>query len=177
MADVRILALDLATVTGFACGSITTVIDHGSVRLPKTGEDVGLFLFHFRKWLTESIGRLEPDTIFFESPVLPGRGKTSLITLRKLYSLAGLTELIAHDKAIDCREANTSDITTHFLGKSAPRFGDARKKATVARCIERGWKVVDDNDADSLALLDYAFALIRPELALDATPLFGRAAA
>lgn len=168
-----LLALDIATCSGYAIGSIERgVVEHGSHRIPKTGNDVGAFLAHYRLWLTDLVIRIAPWTIFFEAPVLPGHGKTSLITLRKLYSLAGVTELIAHDRGIDCREANVNDITTHFLGMTAPRFGDARKKATMAKCRERGWRVIDDNDADALALLDYALSLIKPERALEATPLF-----
>jgi hypothetical protein len=172
----RILALDLATATGFACGSIDEgIVEHGTHRMPKTGEDVGLFLAHFREWLSGVTEHLQPWTIFFEAPVLPGRDKTSLITLRKLYSLAGLTELVAHDRQIDCREANASDITTHFIGKGAPRYGQRRKDATMQKCRDRGWTFVDENDADALALLDYALSLLKPERAIEATPLFALA--
>jgi crossover junction endodeoxyribonuclease RuvC len=173
----RLLALDLSSHTGFACGSVQEgIVESGTFHIPKTGENVGLFLAHYRKWLDSTITRYEPWTVFFEAPVLPGRGKAGLLILRKLYSLAGLTELVTHDRSLDCREANTSDIVTHFCGKGSPRFGDARKKATIAKCRERGWSPRDDNEADALALLDYAFSLIKPAHALEATPLFQGAA-
>ncbi len=175
---VRILALDLATNFGWALGSPEDgVLQSGSHRLGKTGEDVGLFLHQFRTWLTDAIAGKTPDAIAFEQPVLPDARKTSITTLRKLYSLAGLTELIAHDAKIDCVEANTSDICTHFLGKGFPRKRDPRKKATIAKCRERGWRVSDDNHADALALLDFILSRQRPELALESTPLFSTRAA
>lgn len=171
-----ILALDIATCTGFAIGDPENgVTDHGSHRLPKTGDDIGAFLSAYRDWLTAKICECKPWTVIFEAPVLPGTGKTSIGTLRRLYSLAGLTELVAHDNKLDCQEANVSDITTHFVGANAPRFGDKRKQATIAKCRERGWRVIDDNDADALALLDYALSLVKPARALDSTPLFSGA--
>jgi hypothetical protein len=168
----RILALDLASCTGWACGSIPEgVVEHSSYQLPKTGEDVGMFLAYFRKWLESTIARNRPGEVIFESPILPD--KTSISTLRKLYSLAGLTELVALDHKLVCREANISEICTHFLCRGYPRKSELRKKATVAQCRVRGWPTKDDNDADALALLDYALALKQPSRALASTPLFG----
>lgn len=175
----RVLALDLATCTGFALGSLADgVIEYGSHRLPKTGEDVGLFLIHHRDTLDRLIARTKPDELIFESPALFGAKKTTLATLRKLYGLAGVTEMVAMEAGITCFEENIETITTHFLGKGpgVPRRGDARKEATVKRCRERGWPTRDDNQADALALLDLALALKDPARAMDATPLFGSGA-
>jgi crossover junction endodeoxyribonuclease RuvC len=168
----RILALDLASCTGWACGSTSEgVLEHSSYQLPKTGEDVGMFLAYFRKWLESTIARNRPGELIFESPILPR--KTNIITLRKLYSLAGRTEEIAYDLHLKCREENIGKICTHFLGRGYPAKGEPRKRATMTQCRARGWTVKDDNDADALALLDYALALEQPNRALDATPLFG----
>lgn len=169
----RVLALDLATCTGYAIGAITDgVIEHGSHRIPKTGEDVGLYLIHHRDWLDQLIARVKPTELIFESPVLFG-AKTNLATLRKLYSLAGVTEMVAFEAGLPVTEENVQTITTHFLSKGCPRTGDARKQATIAKCRERGWNPRDENDADALALLDLALALKQPGFAMKATPLFG----
>lgn len=168
----RLLCLDLATNTGYACGSLAEgVIESGSYRLPKTEDDVGLYLAYFRKWLESSVRRLEPREIIFEMPVLPPLGKTTLITLRKLYGLCGLTELVAQDLSLSCAEANVSDVCSHFLGRGYPRASDPRKRATVAKCRERGWTPRDEDNADALALLDFALAKKRPSHAL-ADPTF-----
>lgn len=176
----KILALDLATVTGHALGTPDEgVLSHGSYALPKTGEDIGTYLAAFRGWLNEAINNLLPDEIVFESPILRGRSGTNIITLRKLYGLAGMTEVVALDQGLQCSEAQLANVRTHFLGRGFPRDSKLRKKATVAKCIDRGWKAQDDNAADALALLDYVIALKCPERALDATALFngGRNAA
>lgn len=175
MREDRILALDLATCTGFACGSLREgVVEHGSHTLPKTGANVGLFLVFFRKFLTDTIIRLAPGALIYESPILFGM-KSNITTLRKLYCLGGMTEVVAQDLNLDCTEENVETITTHFLGKGkgVPRRGDERKRATVARCVERGWDPGDHNAADALALLDLALSLKSPGHALQSTPLFG----
>jgi hypothetical protein len=169
----HILALDLATCTGFAVGSSgVSVQAHGSFRLPKTGQDVGRYLVHFRDWLSARISEYEPWTIYFESPMLMGLKKTTPMVARKLNSLAGVTEMVATDRGIDCREANVSNICTHFLGRGYPRKRERRKAATMSKCRELGWNPNDDNSADALALLDYALSLIEPSSALRSTPLF-----
>lgn len=168
----RILALDLASCTGWAVGSPSDgVIEHGSYRLPKTGEDVGMFLAYFRKWLESTLTRIKADEVIFESPIMPKQ--TSLATLRKLYGLAGVTEEIVYERNLQCAEARIDQICKHFLGVGYPKKHDAKKAATVEKCRALGFKVVDDNDADAIALLDLAISIKKPSHALDTTPLFG----
>lgn len=170
-----VLALDLATHLGFAIGTPESgVTEFGSHRLPKTGEDAGAFGYAFECWLDSTFSRVEPWMIFYEKPSL--FKKTTPITVLKLNGLAMITEVIAHKRKIDCREVNVEDITTHFCGKGAPRRGDARKQNTVRVAKGRGFSVANDNEADAVALCDFALALIRPAHALEAAPLFRGAA-
>lgn len=173
----RILALDLATHFGFACGSVKEgMVESGSYKIPPTHENLGLFGAYFRRWLDGAITRLEPAVIIYESPILPGVGQTNLATLRKLYGLCLLTEVIADDHSVVCEEANLSDIRAHALGKgNIPRKRDDVKRAVIAWCRSRGWNPLDDNHADALALLSYRLALIDRSFALKAMPLFRQA--
>jgi len=170
----RILALDLATRVGWACGSAAEgIIESGSYKLPVTGENVGLFLSHFCKFLHSSISRTSPAEIIFEMPILPGIGKTSLETLRKLYSLCGVTELVALERFVECTEANLSDVRTHALGKgNVPRKRKDVKPAIMAWCKRMGWDPRDDDQADALALLSFRLSHFHPAAGLRATPLF-----
>lgn len=163
----RALCLDLASRVGFAVGGpLCGVVAHGSVQLPKTGEDVGKFLAHFRQWLGQAIERYGPTEIMFEMPILPET--TALATARKLYSLCGITELVALDYRIPIREANLSNIRMHFIGCArAPkeiRIKEIRRRwlkdRTVAECRSRGFKVADDDEADALAVLSFAISLV-----------------
>lgn len=142
--------------------------------MPKTGEDIGRFLGHFRKWLGEAIEEMAPTEIMFESPIL--LGLTNITTLRKLYSLAGVTELVAFDYELPVREAGLSDIRKHFIGLTrAPKDIAGRaerqrflKDRTIAECRRRGFRVASDDDADALALLSYALTLKKPGFVLQA---------
>lgn len=174
----RVLALDLATKLGWACGSAEgTPVSHGVIALPKTGEDCGRFGYAFREWLGHAIEELAPSEIIYESPVMFSK-TTSLQAARKLYGLAFLTELVCLDYKVPVSEANLSDIRKHFIGivrapLSVPK--DKRRQwikgKIIAACRERGFKVAGDDDADAIALLDYALAVKKPSHAMKATPL------
>lgn len=168
------LVLDLATQLGFCFGDETGVIEHGSHKLPSTGNDIGAFLDAYRLWLGAYVTLMHPvDEIVFEMPIL-GQGM-ALPVLRKLYSLCGLTELIALRHKIPSREANLLDIRRHFIGshrapkdvqckpgckaKSCGRCRHLRrmwlKETTISMCRARGFRPADDNAADALALFSY----------------------
>lgn len=169
----KLLVLDLATATGFCFGTEAGPVEHGSFKLPSTGGDIGSFLNHYRTWLSAAISRWNPDEIVFEMPIMPDT--TSLPIIRKLYSLCGLTELIAGDRHVRCGEANLLDIRRHFIGshrapkevtcepgckrKGCGRCRLARrtwiKESTITMCRKRGFRPADDNDADALALFSY----------------------
>lgn len=171
----RLLCLDLASRLGWSCGTLLAQpVSHGVMQLPKTGEDIGRFLTAFRDWLGHAVEELAPTEILFESPILPNT--TGLAVLRKLYGLAGVAEMVALDYSIPIREANLNDIRKHFIGTArAPKqikLKELRRRwlkdETVEQCHKRGFRVVDDNDADSLALLSYALCLKQPGFFLQA---------
>lgn len=160
----RSLCLDLATVFGAAVGSPREgVVWHGTVKLPKTDEDIGKFLRAYRRWLAAAIEEHHPGEIVYEMPILPAT--VGLWPVRKLNGLCGVTEMIAGDYEVPTFEANLFDIRRHFLGVAkAPKSiegADRRrwlKDKTIAECRARGFKPDTDNDADALALLSYRLA-------------------
>lgn len=180
----RVLALDLSSSTGWACGSDAgTPVSHGVIKMPKTGEDIGRYLRAFRDWLGHAIEDLAPTEIVFEAPIL--RGENGIAALRKLYSLSGLTELVSLDYGLPVREANLTQIRNHFIGvcrapadiKSRDRRRQWLKAKVVAKARELGFRVAGDDDADAIALLDYYLSLKAPKHALRSTSLFRERAA
>lgn len=160
----RVAVLDLATHLGFCFGTEAGVIEHGSHKLPSTGSDIGTFLASYRSWLVGFLKRTQAQEVVFEMPILPAKG--NLATLRKLYSLAGITELIAADAGCNCSEANLFDIRGHFVGvRVAPReikgtehrrrWWKDRVVTEVRRC---GFRPADDNAADAMALFSFVMA-------------------
>lgn len=165
-----VLALDLATVTGYALGDHDGIKLSGARRMPDTGDDLGRFAFAFRAWLTTGLTRHRPRRIVFEQPILSKQ--TNINTCRKLYGLAWQTELTCRDLGFECGEVNMSDWRKHFLGKGYPRKRALVKKAVMARCVDRGFKFDSDDEAEAIAILDYTLACENPQNALSATPLF-----
>lgn len=180
----RLLVLDLATHLGFCFGDEAGVIEHGSHILPSTGPDIGAFLHAYAGWLGEKLMSWPIEKIVFEMPIL-GTG-ANLATLRKLYSLCGLTELIAKTQGLPCGEANLTDIRRHFIGvcrapketlcspgcsrKKCGRCSGARrawlKHTTIAACRRLGFSPSDDNDADALALFSFCMSSADPAFIL-----------
>lgn len=157
----RLLCLDLATSVGFSVGTESGVEAHGSHRLPSTGNDIAAFLKAYRAWLTSMIQRHLPHEVVFEMPILPAT--TNIATLRKLYCLAGLTELIAKDLGCRVGEANLMDIRRHFIGtarapKEVPKEDRRKwmKDRITSSARKRGFRPANDDDADALALFAYA---------------------
>jgi len=156
-----ILALDLATVTGWAIGVPGGEPVAGSHRIAEPGAALGRFLAGYSDWLADRITVLEPCMLIFEAPILTGH-RTALDTARKLMCLAGVTELIAHRREIPCYEADTGEVTKHFTGrarypgKSYQARRAAKKRSVMDQCAALGWRAADDNAADALALWTWA---------------------
>jgi hypothetical protein len=171
---IRIVFFDLATLTGFAVGSAETgVEEYGSLRLPKTAEDYGEWLKTALATFSYQVGRIKPDSVWYEQPNLPDT--TSIVTLRKLYTLPPALELAAQRAKIrHIRESHRGEILTHFLGAGkVPKRRAAKQAAVKVKARARGWEPKDDNEADALAGLDYAIACMTPDYALKGTGLLG----
>jgi hypothetical protein len=173
-----ILALDQATVTGWAAGEPGTrpVWGARAFRARSTGEMLSLF----RNWLIARCEEFHPSLICFESPYIP-RGKPrngspplNPLTLRRLLAIAGTIEAVAWDQRIRCLEARAPEIEKFFVGRATRGDRAAKKKNTVSMCATYGWNTVSDDAADALALWAMAEATIAPALAQKrgAGPLF-----
>ena len=148
-----IIALDVATASGWAYGAAGEPPQHGVFTIPSTGDDLGRYGVEFIKWLSSKIRELRPREIVFEAPILPA--KTSIATTRKLHGLALLVECVANLEAVPCSEISNSEWRRRFLGPYYPvkPTRDDLKRAVIAACRGMGWNPRDDNDADALGLL------------------------
>lgn len=152
-----LLALDLATRTGFAHWRPGERVILGTNVLPRTGPDVGWFLEKFCEWLRPTITHLAPVRVVFEAPWVGPN--THQDTARKLLCLAGITELVCRWEGAPYCEANIPTVRRHFIGHGRMPRKDA-KAATMARAKLLGMDPEDDDQADAFALLDY-YAAIR----------------
>lgn len=172
-----ILALDTATVTGWACGPVGGTPKFGSRNFGGSGVSRGLVFSQFRFWLHSGCHKLRPSLIVYESPYIPrpqeaakGAHQRRFVmnadTLRRLLWFVGEIEEVAAELNIECSEATTGEIAKFFTGKARwPGGRDEKKERTKEMCRNYGWDVTNDNEADALALWAMAEAIVSPRAA------------
>lgn len=173
MFEGRVLALDLATTTGYAFGAPGSIPTFGDVRFSKAGSSRAVTYRNFRTWLEEKWNRrdAQPDLIVFESPAVPSimAGRTNIDTIKLLVGLAENLEEWCLGK-VELREASVSQVRVHFIGQNMKSA--LAKARTVERCRSLGWEVENTDQADACALWSYQTAWLNPHLAAYTTPLF-----
>jgi hypothetical protein len=177
----RILALDLAGRTGWACGFTSDAKPaSGSIRFAREGATMAAVFAGCRQWLSDFL-TMEGDVglIVFEAPITPGllQGHTNVNTIRSLIGITAIVEEFTYTRGgYDVREARVSDVRSHFIGSNRHKRAEA-KAMTIAACNRLGWAPSDDNAADALALWHYQASILVPALAVQTSPLFRRAIA
>lgn len=141
----KILALDLATRLGWACGAPDSEPTYGTKVLPSTGEDIGRFAYAYNEWLTDTLTLEDPALVVFEAPILAG--KTTPSTARKLMGLAWHTEFVCNIRGVRYMEHHLQSVKKFFTGN-----GRAEKHEMIAAAERQGWHPKDDNAADALGL-------------------------
>ncbi|KXJ56563.1 MAG: hypothetical protein AXW12_00590 [Thalassospira sp. Nap_22] len=163
-----ILALDLATTTGFAIASPEYIrswspglvipegqrtkygLTCGTVTMAQFGSDRPAKLAFFHQWLTNQITVFGIRMIVYEAPLVRNQ-KTARLT----FGLSAIAEACASRVNARIDEAHVSDVKIQATGK-----GRAEKPEMVAAANARGWDVIDHNIADALWLLDLACDVI-----------------
>jgi len=170
-----LLALDIATKTGFARGPIDghRVVDpleaaagvsvpqpEGGIR--KFSGALGSALAQFADWLWKMSQGV--DLIAYECPILPAT--TNITTIRRLNGMAGMAAMVAHKRGLpEPFTPQPGAIKKHWAAT-----GRAKKPDMIAACIARGWRAEDDNHADALALWDLTVARLRAKMWIPKTP-------
>lgn len=152
-----VLALDLATKTGYACGKIgQRCMMHGAIRFAPPGASRAHILVGAMTWITSKIRTLKPDIVIFESPIpamFMGR-KTSFNTTRILYGLCGIVEAVClSHNILKIADLNVSSVRKNLLGTTYR--GKEAKEEVKKFIISSGYIPEDDNAADALMLWIY----------------------
>jgi hypothetical protein len=144
-----VLALDLGTHTGWALRAGDTLITSGTEHFrPQRFEGGGMRYLRFKRWLTEikaAAGGI--DEIYFEEV-----RRHVATDAAHVYGgfLAVLTSWCEHH-SIAYQGVPVGTIKKYATGK-----GNADKGAMIEAMRARGFVPVDDNEADALALLQWA---------------------
>lgn len=173
-----VLAIDIATTSGFARGdvggeplawSFCFATDSGSSNNSVFGQAL--------QYLSIYLNQHPRPTVLAIEAMLPPTampGETSARVRDRLAGLHGVVRGVAYLRGIyRIEQATVGDIRAHFLGERNLRR-DAAKRATMERCHKLGWRCEDDNQGDALALWSYTCAQIDPVQALRVSPLFNK---
>lgn len=169
---VEILAMDIATVSGWARGRVGEQPTFGSIRF---GGAESVFASAMI-WMLDTMATEPPDQIILEAMLPPTamKGQTSRAVRDRLAGLHGVIRGVAALRGIALSDAPVGAVRSHFIGESSLRR-DAAKAAVMERCQALGWEVKNDNEADACALWSFACGLIDPASALKVVPLFNKA--
>jgi hypothetical protein len=172
----RVLALDLATTTGWAYGTPGSIPQCGHLRFSKPGTSRAATYRVFRRWLDETWGAREeiPELIVYESPAVGMHmgGKTNVDTLKLLSGLAEHLEEWAYQKT-ELREASVSQVRSHFIGQNLK--SKIAKPMVFEQCLALGWEVETTDESDACALWHYQCHWLSPKISAfpaHAMPLF-----
>lgn len=147
----RILALDLGTTTGWALRLVDGTITSGSESFrPQRFEGGGMRYLRFRHWLTEVKQTADAiHAVYFEEV-----RRHAGVDAAHAYGgfLAHLTAWCEHHQ-IPYQGVPVGTIKKHATGK-----GNAGKDAMIAAAQAQGFDPADDNEADALAILQWAIA-------------------
>lgn len=143
----KIIALDMATKTGWACNSPeTSGVENFRVR---AGDSRGMVFIRFEAWLEEMLATVKPDMVVYERP--HARGRAANETLNGM--LAFMTKCCVN------AECQYTDCPSTTLKKHATGKGNAGKDAMMDAYKKKwGKEPIDDNESDARWLLDWAQA-------------------
>lgn len=171
------LALDLATTTGWCAGAGDELPSAGIVRIPSTGQELGPYFDFFFRWLHAKITELQEEAgvetrpgtfgpvtvnkeefiVVFEAPILPESRfdsatnrwvkQTNIHTTRRLQGLAGFVEAICSQRNCLCEEVMLSTVKKALGGN-----GRADKADMVSAARRCGLPVETHDAADAFGV-------------------------
>src|SRR5262252_3921959 len=170
--DVQILALDIATSTGWAFGKPGEIPACGTVHF--ASDDGASNDAIFANALTWFSGFLKPQprptSLILEALLPPAamKGETSRQTRDLLGGLHGVIRGVAHARGIyEISDVSVLAVRKHFCGDQR-----AKKEDVFERCRILGWPVKTRDEADAAATWHFACSIVRPEVGVEVTPLF-----
>ena len=141
----RILALDMATVTGWATEGAS-----GSENFKKrAGDSRGMLFIRFEAWLCEMVTISKPDMVAYERPHARGRAATEVS-----HGLLAILQKVCAANGVEYADCPSTTLKKFATGK-----GNAGKPEMVAKFVElTGRNPITDDEADAYLLHMWAMA-------------------
>lgn len=150
------LALDMATKMGWAAGDLRGQPTFGSVNLGEAGPKHGARFLQALVEVQRLVNEHRPKLIMLEASI-PAGPKGSEARSQLAMGYRAQVHLVGFKAGIKVDEARIGSIRKHFIGKGN-LGGVVAKQKTIEQCIDYGWHVEDDNQADALAVWAYTGA-------------------
>ncbi len=141
--DLKILALDIATMTGY-CTTTTSGVWNLT---PRKNESKGIRLIKFKASLREMVQLEQINLIVFEGAVTYGKFPNHVGI-----ELQGVLKLFCEENSIEYRSYMPTEIKKFGTGK-----GNAKKDQMIQVAQEKyGYQGNNDNEADAIILYHLA---------------------
>jgi hypothetical protein len=171
-----VLAIDLATATGWARGSVGEVPRFASIIFAKDKKDNNAVFAGALRWIMGEVRNNPPDVLMMEALLPPSAmiNHTSRAVRDRLAGLHGIVRAVAKDAGVDeIATASVGDVRNHFIGTRMLQREPA-KRAVIERCRALEWQVKNDNEGDACAIWSFACSILDPRQALLVSPLFNK---
>jgi len=156
----KIMALDPATVLGFAYGESGDIPKSGSVRLKGRNDDVNVAPFNALAFLRDQFVLGKPDLCCIEHYMNPVAQKSADAIILQIM-VFGVIVAVCRSYGVRIETPHRATVLKHFIGKANMGERALTKQAVIKRSIALRYVphgCVDDNRADACALFDYAAA-------------------
>lgn len=172
----KTLALDIAAHTGWSIADNDRIIGYGSEQF--SAKDPFKRALQMREWFKAGVLQNEIDQVVVEQ-YFPGK-ITNFDVVRGLLALHTAVGMTCHELNMSNKDVAIARWRSHFIGVSkAPKNIKKPsqrtkwlKKAVIDKCLERGWKVTNDNTADALGIMDFVLCQSFPDYGVNTSPLF-----
>lgn len=164
-----ILALDIATVTGWALGRPGDAPRYGTLRLKKKDEDAEVASFNVGCFLADVFSYGRPDLVVYEEPFPPivhcqmaansGRIMQNNESMELPLGIKHVIWFCCRRAGVRVERAQRNTVLKHFTGKAKWGGRPEAKKAVVDRCHMLGLmpkSVRNDDIADAIAIHSWA---------------------
>jgi hypothetical protein len=151
----RVIALDLGSTTGIACGNGPRPDGSEFIKFTGKGGFTPKCFYEFYKYLDYTIA----------TTIRLGEGEIQLVIEKPNAHMPGYAGVKVHfgmlGVALSLEGKYTDLVTSHVvpaltIKKYWTGSGRAKKPDMIAEAQKRGYDIVDDNEADSVALYVYA---------------------
>lgn len=170
----RVLALDLATVSGFAIGRPGEEPQSGSVRFASKGASHNAIAGGALRWLISFTKEHAVDEAVIEEAVHKKQWKSSTASDDVTGGLIFLARGVLYERGVyKISTAPVNSVRKFFLGEgNLPR--EEAKHRTVMRCRALCWDPDGDDSADALAMWAWRCSRLDPAFGTSLSPLFNK---